>query len=387
MLVVGAGKAAARMAQGAEDALEGRRLRGVVIVADGCAVPVPALAVRSAGHPVPDRRGLDATRALLRHVAAPSGDPLLCLIGGGASSLLVQPAPPVTLADKLAVNQLLLTSGADIHEINTVRKHLSLVKGGGLLRAAGARSVVTLMLSDVVGDDPSVIGSGPTVPDPTTFADAMRVLARYQLTARLPRRPRERLLQGAAGLLAETLKAVDTNKTRSQAVVVGSNRLALTAAAAAAARLGYEPWLDPVPLTGETSAAAASWWARAAPQLRGHRACAIAGGETTVAVRGPGRGGRNQEFALALVDRLAGFPGALLSAGSDGIDGPTDAAGAFVDGGSLDRARVRGLDPAKALAANDSYTFFQRLGDLFCCGPTGTNVMDLKLAVSRSFGS
>jgi len=378
--VGGAGKAAARMAAGCEAALGAARVGGLVIVPDGCQVPLASVALRLAGHPLPDQRGVAATAELCEILAAANG-PALCLVSGGASSLLCEPRPPVSLAEKTAVNRLLLASGADIGEVNAVRKHLSGVKGGGLLRRTRTRPVVTLALSDVVGDDPSTIGSGPTTPDSSTFADALAVLRKYDIVERVPPTVRSLIERGAKGGVAETLKPGEPSAAGAETVIVGSNRIALTAAAEEARRLGYVPRLDPRPVVGDTAVAARRWLADMRSEVDGQRVCAIAGGETTVTLVGSGRGGRNQEFALALAEPLAGGAIAVLSAGTDGIDGPTDAAGAFVDGQTCARAAAAGLTPSAALVANDSYAFFDRLGDLLRCGPTGTNVMDIKLAL------
>lgn len=380
--ILGAGKAAARMAAGAEAALGSERVRGRVIVPHGTAASLAAVQVSYGSHPIPDAASLAASAALCATLDAfPPSQPILCLISGGASSLLVQPRPPVTLADKMATNALLLACGAAIDEVNAVRKHLSTVKGGGLARRAGARPVHTLALSDVIGDDPSVIGSGPAVADPSTFADALVVLDRYGLRSQAPQAVRDLLERGARGAVPETLKPGDAGAERLRDTVVGSNRLALTAAADAAARLGYHPVVASAPLTGDSRLAAARWADALGALPPGGRWCAIAGGETTVVVRGRGRGGRNQEFALALVASLAGRPVAALSAGTDGIDGPTDAAGAFVDGLSAARGAALGLDAQARLADNDSYGYFAALGDLLHTGPTGTNVMDIKIAL------
>lgn len=378
--IAGAGKAAARMAAGCEAALGAACVNGLAIVAEGCDVPLQSVRVRVADHPFPGQRSA-AAAAELSAALATNDDPVICLISGGASSLLVQPSPPVSLAEKIEVNRLLLASGADISEVNCTRKHLSVVKGGGLLRRARARPLLTLMLSDVIGDDQSVIGSGPTTPDTSTFADARAVLEKYALLDRVAPAVRERLDHGVAGTVEETVKPGDPETANTVSAVIGSNRLALAAAAAEAKRLGYEPLLDETPLVGDTTEAARQWLRRVGGRVEGRHACALAGGETTVIVRGWGRGGRNQEFALALVEALAGRSLTLLSAGTDGIDGPTDAAGAFVGGRTLERARALGIDPSAALAVNDSYSFFDRLGDLLRLGPTGTNVMDIKLAV------
>jgi hydroxypyruvate reductase len=370
------------MAAGVEVAVGADALRGLVVTAPGCEVPLRRISIAIGSHPVPDRRSAAAARALLRTVAAaPAEASVLALISGGASSLLALPRPPLSLDDKIAVNRILLTSGADIWELNAVRKHLSAVKGGGLLRAAGDRPVTSLVLSDVVGDDVGVIGSAPTMPDPTTFADALAVLDRYGVRQQVPPRVRALLEAGVGGRGVETVKPSDPEARRATAVVVGSNAMARQAAAERAAALGYEPLVDDQPLTGDTTSAAQAWAARLQALPAHRRWCAIAGGETTVTVRGAGRGGRNQEFALVAALALAQAPVALLSAGTDGIDGPTDAAGAFADGSTVARAAQLGLDPQRTLAENDSYPFFERLGDLFRTGPTGTNVMDLKIAV------
>ena len=380
-LIVGAGKAAARMASACEEILGAENVQGHVVVADGCAVKTQAITVTEAGHPLPDKRGVQATRAIVHLVRHPATSPVLCLISGGASSLLVQPRPPLRLHDKLRTTQLLLDCGADISELNCVRKHLSMVKGGGLVRVA-RRRLSSLLISDVVGDDPGTIGSGPTAPDATTFAAAWAVLERYDLIQRVPAAVAELLQDGVHGRVPETLKPDSREARRCCNVVIGSNRTALDAAAQAARSAGWNVVVEAQPLTGDTTVAARRFGSRLRELAQmGGPLCLLAGGETTVRVRGRGRGGRNQEFALALAREVADAPIAVLSAGTDGVDGPTDAAGAFVDGTTLERARARGLDGEAALTDNDSYTLFAQLGDLFQCGPTGTNVMDVKIAL------
>jgi len=253
------------------------------------------------------------------------------------------------------------------------------VKGGGLARRV-AGAVVSLIISDVVGDDPGTIGSGPTSPDPTTFADALAVLDRYDLTERVPRTVMQVLNAGRTGQVPETLKPGVAVATRCRSFVIGSNRTALEGAAAAARARGWEVHVEPEPLIGDTTDAARRFAARLHALRVTEPLCLLAGGETTVRVHGTGRGGRNQEFALALAAELAGGDLMVLSAGTDGIDGPTDAAGAFVDGTTIERARQRGLDVRACLANNDSYAFFAELGDLLRCGPTGTNVGDVMIA-------
>jgi len=380
-LIVGAGKAAACMAKACEEILGVENVRGHVVVADGCRSETQSITVAEAGHPLPDKRGAQATRRIVHLVKSPRARAVLCLVSGGASSLLVQPRPPLRLADKLRTTQLLLDCGADISEINCVRKHLSTVKGGGLARLA-AGQLTGLLISDVVGDDPATIGSGPTAPDTTTFADAWSVLERYDLTKHVPVRVAQLLRDGMHGRAAETMKPDSPEAGRCYNVVIGSNRTALEAAARAARGAGWHVVLEAQALTGNTTAAARRFGARLRELAQLRRPLALlAGGETTVRVRGRGRGGRNQEFALALVHEVAGAPVAVLSAGTDGVDGPTDAAGAFVDGTTLERVRTHDLNAEAALANNDSYTFFAQLGDLYRCGPTGTNVMDLKIAL------
>jgi len=379
-LVVGAGKAAAGMAQACEAAL-GDGARGEVITATGCGRSLQHILVSEAGHPLPDERGHQAALRLLDAVGAARDGGILCLVSGGASSLTGCPRPPLTLADKVATTNALLACGADIRELNTVRKHLSLFKGGGLL-ARARRRLVTLIISDVVGDDPAVIGSGPTVADPSNFAEALAVLSKYELSKQVPRAVLTLLQEGVAGRLTETLKPNDPRVEMGRNIVIASSSTALAAAAEAAHGRGWKVLVESEPIVGSTKEAAEAFAARLLRQARSaENVCVLAGGETTVHVRGTGQGGRNQEFALALAGALEGRPGLILSAGTDGIDGPTPAAGAFVDGTTVARARARLLDPVDFLERNDSYTFFRCLGDDFTSGPTGTNVMDIKIAL------
>jgi hydroxypyruvate reductase len=312
---------------------------------------------------------------------------LICFcLTGGASSLLVSPVPGLSLTDKLEVNRQLIACGADIVAINTVRKHLSLIKGGGLARLAFPSPLVSFILSDVVGDDLSTIGSGPTVPDPTTFREAWELLDAFELLDKIPASARAYLQEGCAGLHQETPKPGDTIFIHVSNILIGSNRIALEAAAAKAKLLGFTPQVVDSPLQGDTTDAARRFSDTMQRVLARNEApvCLLAGGETTVRVTGSGKGGRNQEFALVVAQTLQhNTRWALLSAGTDGIDGPTDAAGAFVDGHSINRAKGKGFDPQETLRTNDSYTFFATLGDLFCPGQTGTNVMDIKIALLR----
>ncbi len=400
IVVVGAGKAAAGMAAGVEQVLGARVDGGLVVVKDGYRGPLGRISQVEAGHPLPDERGLRATARLLDAVRATDERTLLvCVLSGGASALLVAPAPGICLEDKVRTTDLLLASGADIGEVNAVRKHLSAVKGGQLAAAAVPAPLVSLVISDVIGDRLDVIASGPTHPDGSTFAEAREILGRRGLLQRIPAVVRERLERGAFGLIPETPKPGDRVFRDVRHHIVASNRLALTAATAEAGVLGYETRLLSTEVQGEAREAARrlAGEVRRAAQGRTPGApplCLLAGGETTVTVSGPGRGDRNQEFALAFALEIEGVEGVtLLSAGTDGTDGPTDAAGAFADGGTAARARRAGLEPAACLEANDSHRFFDELGRrtagpaLFVTGPTGTNVMDLQAVIVRGEGS
>lgn len=383
-VVVGAGKASVPMATAAAGVIGDDLVAGVVVAPRTRSQTVPGIAVRPGGHPLPTREGERSTGQLLRVLKQHPQAAVVALISGGASSLLVQPLAPLTVADLVATNQSLLASGADIREINTVRKHLDRAKGGGLARASHGRPLVALILSDVIGDDPVTIGSGPTAPDPTTYAEALDVVDRYELRRSVPEAVVRFLEAGTRGERPETVKPGAAELTDVANVVIGSNRLALEAAAVAARRAGYEAVIADEPLCGDTTEAAQHFAERLWRQCdtASHPVCVLAGGETTVRLsERPGRGGRNQEFALVCARALAGRDIQLLSAGTDGVDGPTDAAGAWVDGTTIERGRDLGIDPATALAAHDSYGYFATLGDLFRPGPTGTNVMDIKIAL------
>lgn len=379
--VLGAGKAACRMAQGALDALGDRISGGSITTKAGHALPLPGVEVWEAGHPLPDVHGLaGAAEALRLAHAAGEGDLVLCLLSGGASALWPAPPEGVSLEELRSVTEALLRAGAPIGEVNAVRKHLSRIAGGRLARAAAPARVLTLAISDVIGAAPDTIGSGPTVPDPTTFAEALRVLSDRGIRA--PSSVVRHLQTGAAGEVPEALKA---GEARGGFVVVARLRDALDEAARAAERLGYRTRVLTERLEGEARGAGEEI-ARMALLARDEAAVPVAllwGGEPTVTVRGDGRGGRAQELALAAARVLEGEEGVVLAAlGTDGTDGPTDAAGALVDGGTLSRARRRGLDPADALMRNDSNPFLRTTGDLLVTGPTGTNVGDVVLALA-----
>jgi glycerate 2-kinase len=392
IFVIGAGKAGAAMAVAIEQTIGAERISGGVLnVKHGHARPKPKrIRLNECSHPVPDEHGERGARGmeeLLRGMNA--RDLVFVLISGGASALLPAPAPPVTLADKQETTDLLLKCGADIFQLNAVRKHLSKLKGGRLAALAYPATVVSLILSDVIGDPLDVIGSGPTAPDNTTYGDALRVLAGFNLTRRVPRAVLARLESGAATLEAETPKPGDGIFENVFNVIVGSSRLALEAAAKEARRVGYKPLILSSSIQGEAREVARVHCEILREVLQTGNpiaapACLLSGGETTVTVRGVGKGGRNQEFALACAIYLDGLDGALvLSAGTDGTDGPTDAAGAVADGSTAARAKQRSLSLSEHLQANDAYPLFAALGDLVKTGSTGTNVMDLNILLAR----
>ena len=381
--VIGAGKAGAQMAQAVEKLLGRRITAGLVNIKYGHAARLRRIELNECGHPLPDAKGEHGAARiaqLAQHASA--RDLVICLVSGGASALLPLPAPPVTLADKQATTRLLLNCGADIHEINCIRKHISLVKGGQLARLAYPATVLTLILSDVIGDDLDVIGSGPTVPDRTTFLDARAILEKYAIWAGVPAAIRERLSSGAP----ETPKPGDAIFAKVQNLIVASNRLAVDAAMREARALGFNTMALSTFIEGEAREVARVHAAIAKEIRAAHRplkppACVISGGETTVTMRGAGLGGRNQEFTLAAAIEIAGLKDvAILSAGTDGSDGPTDAAGAIADGTTLRRSN---LNAGSFLANNDSYRFFDSVGDLIKTGPTGTNVADVQIVLVR----
>ena len=394
IFVVGAGKAGGTMARAAEHFFASRGSRisaGCVNVKDGDTAKTQLIELRHCGHPVPDERGLSGAKRI-EAICSEAGknDLVICLLSGGASALSPYPAPPITLAEKQETTRLLLACGATIHEINAVRKHMSAIKGGQLARIAAPARVLSLILSDVVGDDLDVIGSGPTAPDASTFEGAYAVLEKYELRERVPARIRERLRNGAT----ETPKAADPLFERVENIIVGSNQQSLEAAARQAKEMGYRTLILSSTIQGETQDVA-RMHAAIARQIRVQGqpvrppACVISGGETTVTLSNgsmsngaisdntSGKGGRNQEFALAAALDIAGLEDTLiLSAGTDGTDGPTDAAGAMADGATIARAH---LSAAEALSGHDAYPFFADTGDLVITGATGTNVMDLHL--------
>jgi hydroxypyruvate reductase len=337
---------------------------------------------------VPDERGAAAAREIHALAESAGGDDLvLVLVSGGGSALTPAPVPPITLGDKQALTRLLLAAGATINQLNAVRKHSSLLKGGQLARAAAPARIEALLLSDVVGDPLDVIASGPTTPDVSTFAEALDILDRFRLRERVPRAIVQRLEHGARGELPETPKLGDPLFSRVRNTVIGNNALVVAAAAARARAIGFTPHVLTRALEGEARETAGGFveMARAIRAGRGPvtpPACVIAGGETTVTIKGQGKGGRCQEFALAAALGIDGLRDVVvLAAGTDGTDGPTEAAGAIVDGTSVDRARAHGVDARACLADNDSNTVLALTGDLVITGPTNTNLLDLYLAL------
>jgi glycerate 2-kinase len=384
--IVGGGKASARMAHAVKETLGDWICGGRVIVKYGHSVPVSDVDIIEAGHPVPDDNGVRGTASMIQMLkSAGPADLILCVISGGGSALICCPARGLTLQDKQVTTQLLLNCGAGIQEINAIRKHLSGIKGGRLVRYASPAAVVSLILSDVIGDPVESIASGPTAPDSSTFGDCLRVVEKYGLQHEIPPSVRRYLKKGACGEIDETPKPGDSLFASVRNIIVGSNRLAMEAAKRKAEGLGYHSLILSGFIEGETRVVAALHTA-IAREIDGsgnpipRPACIITGGETTVSLRGQGRGGRNQEFALAAALAIDGLPRVVvLSGGTDGTDGPTDAAGAVADSTTLRRARSQGLDAEQYLAHNDSYNFFKPLGDLLVTGPTLTNVMDLRI--------
>lgn len=389
ILVLGAGKASARMAAALEGILGPRISSGLVSVKYGHGEPLKRIEVVEAGHPVPDANGEEAARRIAG--LAESADErtlVLNLISGGGSALLPAPAPGLTLAGKQEMTSLLLASGADIQEMNRVRKHLSRLKGGRFLRLLAPARSLNLILSDVLGDRIDTIASGLTAADASTFADALAVIDKYGLHGKAPVAALKILEDGASGRLPETLKAGDPAASLSTSIILAGNGTAVAAACEHARSLGYNTVALPSPVIGEAREAARMLYGIANGPAAGVRppACIVAGGETTVTIKGSGKGGRNQELALAFLGELAragrGSHGMhLLSASTDGSDGPTDAAGAFASAEVLAMADAAGLSIAARLADNDSYRFFDAIGQLFKTGPTMTNVCDLQIVL------
>jgi glycerate 2-kinase len=381
ILVVAAGKAAPGMAAAAVEALGGRVAGGIVVTTDGSPAGGPDLDRWEAGHPLPDARSVAAAAETLRLArAAGPRDLVLCLLSGGASALWAAPPAGIGVSALRAATAALLRSGAPIGEVNAVRRHLSRIGGGGLARAAVPARLVTLAISDVIDAGVEAIGSGPTVADPDTFADALEVLARHEVD--VPPSVLAHLRSGERGDVPETARPGDPALATSTLHVIASLDDALAGAVAAAERLGYPATVVEPRLAGEAREAGARIAAAALAARGGGKRALLFGGETTVTVRGNGLGGRNQEVAVSLALGLEGTDGvAALAFGTDGVDGPTDAAGGYAEGGSARRARGAGIDGAEALRRNDAYRFLAAAGDLLRTGPTGTNVNDLTVVL------
>ncbi len=390
VFLVGAGKAGVPMSRAVEDILGDRLAGGMVVVKRGFGTARPVRTeVLEAGHPEPDQDGFEAARRLIDFLEEKlqADDLLMVVLSGGGSALLPAPVEGVSLDDKQATTGLLLRSGADIHEINAIRKHLSRLKGGRLLDYTRGCRVLTLILSDVVGDDLTSIASGPTAPDPTTFQDCLETLDRYRLLDRVPAAVRRYLQAAQTG--KETAKPGDPRFDRVHNLIVGSNILALQSAASQARSLGLQPLILSSSLRGDCAELARFYVALAREVFKtsnpvGSPACLIGGGETTVKVRGEGKGGRCQEFALHCATQIADWgesPVLFAALGTDGNDGPTDAAGAIAAPDTVLRAAKQGLSARDQLERNDSYHYFKALDDLIITGPTQTNVMDIYLAL------
>ena len=388
--LVGGGKATAPMAKAMEDLLGDRIHKGLINVKYGFTEKLSVTQTVEASHPLPDENGIKGTEVILDFLAkATDKDLVISLISGGGSALLCQPAQGITLSEKQTVTGMLLDCGASINEINTIRKHISAAKGGQMARAAFPATVVNLMLSDVVGDKMDVIASGPFVPDPSTFEDALGILQKYDLKG-VPEAIVQRLEDGAQGQIPDTPKAGDPVFLYVSNIIVGSNILALEAAEKKARTFGYNTLILSSLIEGETRDVARVHCAIAKEVVRSGRpiakpACIISGGETTVTIRGKGLGGRNQEFCLASAIEIAELPFkvVVLSGGTDGNDGPTDAAGAIVDPFTVTRGREAGMAAGTFLNNNDAYHFFEKTEDLLMTGPTNTNVMDVRLFLIR----
>ncbi len=391
LLVTGFGKAVCPMAKAIEDSLSDLIHTGIVITKYGhCGgYGLKRISVREAGHPVPDENGVNGTAEIIELLEHADEESLIvCLVSGGGSALLVSPYEGIALNEKQEMTRQLLKAGADINELNCVRKHISRVKGGRLAEFAYPAGMISLILSDVIGDSLDVIASGPTVPDTSTFAEAFGVLKKYGLTDRVPNGILEVLQKGMQGLILETPKGEGEIFRGVKNIIIGSNGIALEAAGTNAVALGFHTEIISSGLTGEARSVG-KWLAEEAQRRRSDEVknnkkplCLISGGETTVTVKGNGTGGRNTELALAFAMEIEGMKGiTLLSAGTDGTDGPTDAAGAIVDGDTVSKAKNTGLDPGAYLRNNDSYNFFRQINGLFITGPTGTNVMDLQILI------
>ena len=388
IVCVGAGKASGHMARTLEQLLGKYLDSGTIIVPDGYRASTNNVCIFEARHPLPDSRGVRATRQIIKVVGSlTKNDLLIVLLSGGASSLLCAPAYGLTLTDKQRTTNMLLRCGANIHELNIVRKHLSAIKGGQLAQATSAK-ILTLVISDVIGDNLATIGSGPTVPDPTTFHEAKTILELYQIWNKVPQNIRQHLDQGIHGHLPETWKRGRHHSSRHQSIILANNRTAIDGMAKEAKRMGLRPYILDSSLQGEAKDLGVILGAMARDMRESGNpvrppACLIAGGEPTVTVTGKGKGGRAQECVLAAAKELAGLPNVVVAGfGTDGRDGPTDAAGAMVDGKTVHRAMENGLSIEGSLERHNSYTFFNKVGGHIITGPTKTNINDIYLIVA-----
>ena len=384
--ITGAGKASAAMADAIEKQLGDKIKGGVISVKYGHGLKLEKIRTIEAGHPVFDQNSVTAAEEIMSVArSANAEDMVIFLLSGGGSALMANPVPPLTMDEKQDAIKTLLLSGADIDSINTIRKHISAIKGGQLAAAAYPANLITLIISDVVGDKLDAIGSGPTVPDTSTYGDCLQIVEKYNLSGKLPAKIMARLTDGAAGKLPETPRANDPVFATSHARVIADNGLALAAARKRAASLGYNTVILSSSIEGDTGAAAKMLSSIAIEVKKSGNpvpapACILSGGETTVAVTGDGQGGRNQEFALASAFEIAGRGNiVVLCGGTDGTDGPTDAAGGITDSTTILNAREKGICAETFLNNNDSYNFLNRTGELLVTGPTNTNVMDLRI--------
>jgi len=386
IFVVGSGKASNAMAQAIEEIFGDRLTKGVITTKYGHLLPLKKTKIIEAGHPIPDQKGYEGAKKIQR-LLKESGpkDLVIFLLSGGGSALLPFPAGHIDLKEKQEVTQLLLDCGADIKEINTIRKHISMIKGGWLAKWAYPSTVIGFILSDVVGDQLDVIGSGPTVPDPSTFEEAWEILKKYDLLKEISLSIQKHLQSGKEGKVEETPKPGEVVFEKVYNSLIGSNILALLEAKKEAESLGLNAVILSSSIEGETREAARFHTAVAKEVICSENpiprpACILSGGETTVTIKGNGLGGRNQEFVLAGALEISGIEKVvILSGGTDGSDGPTDATGALADHTTVQRAKTMGLNPKAHLENNDAYPFFQKLGDLLITGPTHTNVMDVRI--------
>lgn len=393
LYVVGFGKASFDMARAVNDNLGEFITDGIIITKYGHAKGVEYLdkiKVFEAGHPIPDEKGINATKQIIELLKKTDESTLvLCLISGGGSALFVSPLEPITLLEKQKTTKILLEAGADINEVNTIRKHISSVKGGRLAKIAYPAYVKSLILSDVLGDRLDVIASGPTAFDTSTYIDAIKIVEKYGISDKLPKSVISVLNKGIAGEIDDTPKEGDITFKNVENIVIGNNKIALSAAMQKAQELGFHGEILSTEIEGEAKDVG-RWLAGIAKRYKEKKEimtikkpmCILSGGETTVKVKGTGKGGRNTELALSFAMEIKDTDGVfLLSAGTDGTDGPTDAAGAFVSDKTIEEAKRLQLDPNEYLQNNDSYNFFKKLDCLFIIGPTGTNVMDIQILI------